>query len=510
MNWWEIAIAAVAAAAGAIPMALRWWRVAQLEHYLPGSVVRFALRWWRSSPPNVVLGLGLVGLVPATIALPDAGLWFALAAAGIAAVYPLGLAARAPGSPAWTERLRRVAVTSVVLALVVGTAVGLLAGAGAGLVVALVLFDLAVDGALALLAPLERRRQRVWIDKARARLRQVGPRVVSITGAYGKTTTKEYVRRVLGAAAPTVASPASFNNAMGLARTINDQLAPGTEWLVAEMGTYGPGEVTELCSWIPPDIAAIAAIGPVHLERFGTLEAILRGEAEAAELSDVVVLNVDDPLLAGLADEFVGRGKTVIRAGVAAPDLDVAVAPADDGWEVSVRGTPVGTVPEVPFPTNLAVAVGVGLAAGVPLERLADAFEGAATPDHRQTVARGPGGFWVVDDTYNSNPAGAAAALETLAGLGKGRRVVVTPGMVELGHEQAAANEAFGAAAATIADDVVIVKRTNRAALRRGARRGAANVRFAASRADAVEWVRATLTGDDAVLYENDLPDHYP
>jgi UDP-N-acetylmuramoyl-tripeptide--D-alanyl-D-alanine ligase len=511
MTWWQVGVGLVVAISGAVVAALRWWRVAQREHYLPGSVVRFLARWWRSTPANVALGLVGLGALVGAIALPDLGLVWVLLAGGASVVFPIGLPVRGTTSPlAWTDRLRRIAWgTGAIVAVVFGV-LWWLVDPGVALVVLPLVVAVATDAALAVLAPYERRASRQWIERARAGLRMVDPRVVAITGSYGKTTAKEYARRVLASAAPTVASPASFNNAMGLARAINEGLAPGTEWFIAEMGTYGPGEIAEMCSWIPPDISAITAIGPVHLERFGDLDTTLASKAEIAERAEVVVLNVDDPRLAGLATSLEASGKRVVKVGVESPHLDVRVSPVDDGWAVEVGGVHVGDVPPIAFPTNLAVAVGIGVAAGIPLDGLGSAFDGAVTPDHRQTVARGPGGFWVVDDTFNSNPAGAAAALEKLEAAGIGRKVVVTPGMVELGHEQADANEAFGEAAATVADDLIIVRRTNRAALRRGGMRGTANVRFARDRDEAIEWVRATLVSGDAVLYENDLPDHYP
>jgi UDP-N-acetylmuramoyl-tripeptide--D-alanyl-D-alanine ligase len=117
----------------------------------------------------------------------------------------------------------------------------------------------------------------------------------------------------------------------------------------------------------------------------------------------------------------------------------------------------------------------------------------------------------VVDDTYNANPAGAIAALELLGSLPvEGRRVVVTPGMVELGSRQGTENEAFAGAAAHLASDLVVVGRTNADALTRGARSGGADVVRVPTRERAVQWVRSTLGTGDAVLYENDLPDHYP
>ena len=121
-------------------------------------------------------------------------------------------------------------------------------------------------------------------------------------------------------------------------------------------------------------------------------------------------------------------------------------------------------------------------------------------------------GVTVIDDTYNANPAGAAAALRLLArSAPNGRRVVVTPGMIELGPLQDRENADFARAAATsVATDVIVVGRTNRTALLAGARGGAAQVRSVDRREQAVAWVRETLGAADAVLYENDLPDHYP
>jgi UDP-N-acetylmuramoyl-tripeptide--D-alanyl-D-alanine ligase len=126
-------------------------------------------------------------------------------------------------------------------------------------------------------------------------------------------------------------------------------------------------------------------------------------------------------------------------------------------------------------------------------------------------VSQAAGGFTIVDDTFNSNPAGAASALDLLLKKGAGgKTAVITPGMVELGPVQDQENQAFADLAASRVDHLVIVGRTNRAALQRGSANGKASVTVVDSRNDAVDWVRANLGPGDAVLYENDLPDHYP
>jgi UDP-N-acetylmuramoyl-tripeptide--D-alanyl-D-alanine ligase len=176
-----------------------------------------------------------------------------------------------------------------------------------------------------------------------------------------------------------------------------------------------------------------------------------------------------------------------------------------------IDGEEVGAVgPEV-FGANLAAAAAVAIQFGVTRDEIALRLPSLPVTPHRRQQTMSERGFVVIDDTYNSNPAGASAALDLLSSVpGAGRRVVVTPGMVELGNRQFSENALFGKAAAERASDLVVVGKTNRRALVEGARGGAATVTVLSSRQEAVEWVRSQLGSGDAVLYENDLPDHYP
>jgi UDP-N-acetylmuramoyl-tripeptide--D-alanyl-D-alanine ligase len=158
--------------------------------------------------------------------------------------------------------------------------------------------------------------------------------------------------------------------------------------------------------------------------------------------------------------------------------------------------------------------VAVALELGVAVDEVARRLATLPTAPHRLEAAVGTGGVHVLDDTYNANPAGSRAALGALtrAGDPDKRRVVVTPGMVELGPVQAEENAAFARAAADVATDLVVVGRTNRRALLQGWRgvAGAGAVVVVPTRQQATGWVRSHLGEGDAVLYENDLPDHYP
>jgi UDP-N-acetylmuramoyl-tripeptide--D-alanyl-D-alanine ligase len=484
-----------------IPAGLRWLRVAQREHYLASSVTVFAARWWAHGPVNLLLLLITLAGVIGSVWSPWLGLLVPVAQIG-----PIGLGIRGRTSPlAWTERLRRLAVTWAVFTLAIYVAGGLI-GAPTLVVLGLAVAPLLVDVALFALAPVERRLGKRWVDQAAQRLQGSGARVVAITGSYGKTTTKQYVAHLLSGSFRTVASPASFNNRMGLARAINQQLVPGTEVFVAEMGTYGPGEIGELCEWIPPAVSAIVAVGPVHLERFKTEERIVAAKAEILDRAGVGVIAVDHPLLAALAT---ARHDQMQVIGVSGEGREARVTVRDGSLHVD--SVEVATVPTDVFAVNLAVAVGVALALGLDPEEVKGRLHDLPRPEHRLSVSTSERGFSIVDDTFNSNPAGARSGLELLSRIGAGgRKVVVTPGMVELGPRQHQENRSFAAEAAAVVDDLLIVGGTNKRALLEGSATGTASVTVVASRGEAVEWVRQNLGPGDAVLYENDLPDHYP
>ena len=164
--------------------------------------------------------------------------------------------------------------------------------------------------------------------------------------------------------------------------------------------------------------------------------------------------------------------------------------------------------------SNLACAVGVVVALGLPVDPAVARLEGLPESAHRLESTTGSTGAILLDDTYNSNPAGAAVALSVLANLGarSHKRVVVTPGMVELGSVQKAENTELARSVAEVATDLVVVGRTNRRALLEGAveSRLQLSVVQVENREAAVSWVQANVGAGDVVLFENDLPDHYP
>jgi UDP-N-acetylmuramoyl-tripeptide--D-alanyl-D-alanine ligase len=480
----------------------RWLRVAQREHYLPGSVTWTDQLWLSRSRLSALLFVPVLAAFVLGLVSSD---WWFVAAAVLAQLTPVGLPYRGRTSKlAWTPRARRLCVVLGVVVLVLG-----IWGPAFAALTSLLLPTL-MDGALYAVTPLEKRLAKVFLEQAKQKVSKVRPTVVAITGSYGKTTTKNYLAHLLAGSHTVLASPASFNNAMGLSRAVNEGLVPGTEVFVAEMGTYGPGEIRGLCDIFPPDIAVMTAIGEVHLQRMGDRDGVLAAKTEITEKARAVVLNVDDDKLAGLAGQL--AGKQVIRCSLRDRTADVALV--DSRLWVSGEDLGAVTLPESVHPANAACAVGAAVALGDDPRPLVARLATLPTVAHRLAPIEQPGGSWILDDTYNSNPAGAAEALRRavlLAERSGGRVHVVTPGMVELGKVQRLRNTELGTAVkeATVST-LIIVGTTNRAALRKGASGGSTDVVCVRTRPEAVALVEQRSAVADVVLYENDLPDHYP
>lgn len=506
--------ALVASTAAVVAAGMRWLRVAQREHYIAGRARRIAALWLSRSRGDAILAA--VAGVLAVAACVRPLVWLAVPAAALAAVLPRGLGIRGSTSAlSWTGRLRRLVAVWAVLLLGLGTALVWLVGPGGAALLA-VTVPLTIDAALAVTAVIERRLSAPFVEQARRRMARVRPQVVAVTGSYGKTSTKGYIAHVLSASTAVVASPASFNNRLGLSRAVNDGLVDGTEVFVAEMGTYGPGEIRELCRLFPPDIAVITTIGEAHLERMRTHATVLAAKSEITERAKTVVLPVDTEDLRALAERCRVQGKRVITCSVDGEPADVMVDLAAGQVTLRAEDGTVTTLPVgegVAHGVNLGAALGVALAVGVDVASLEPRLRSLPRAAHRAEVQDPGTGVLVVDDTYNANPVGARAALHEAAALAAekgGRLVVVTPGIVELGPVQHERNADFAQAAAEAGAHLVVVGRTNRAALLEGARRAGGRPDVVDHRPQAVPLATVKAAPGGVILYENDLPDHYP
>jgi UDP-N-acetylmuramoyl-tripeptide--D-alanyl-D-alanine ligase len=372
--------------------------------------------------------------------------------------------------------------------------------------------------------PNENRIQKRFWNEAHAKLLHLKPTVVGITGSYGKTSVKHILGHILGASAPTLSTPGSVNTPMGISRIVREELGPHHRFFICEMGAYGPGSIARLCRLAPPDLAVITAIGPAHYERFKSLDAVARTKfelAEAAVKRGGRVILAEDTLQFPDAQSFYDRHKSrVVLVGSGAQctyrlgepietaqGIEVTVTTADEAYHL--RSHLYGRHQA----SNLALAFAAACELGFPPQDAISAIASTPQISHRLEVNRQGTGQVVIDDAYNSNPAGFASALEVLDVVrnGSGRRILVTPGMVELGTLHDEAHSKAGLKAAKHVDVLLAVLPGRIATFLKAFREAnpQASVIECATFADARQWMQENLQATDVVLLENDLPDLY-
>jgi UDP-N-acetylmuramoyl-tripeptide--D-alanyl-D-alanine ligase len=382
-----------------------------------------------------------------------------------------------------------------------------------------------------LMTPVEAWFRRRFIARARRVLNDVHPLVIGITGSYGKTSTKSYLAHILNGRFKAYATPKSYNTLMGICLAINNDLANdrGIDDFIVEMGAYIPGEIARICDLTHPQIGIVVEVGPQHLERFGTVENIVTAKYElikALPPDGVGVFNWDNPHVR----EMYRRGYPQTRVAVSR-ELDPATVPVEgprfiaadifeslDGLRFTVHDVhkheqEVFTTPLLGLHnvTNLLLAAAVGVQQGMPLREIARRVSGLQPAESRlvrQTTAQG---ITIINDAYSANPVGAVQALRVLGMHTTGKRLLITPGMVELGTMMDSENRKLGEAAAQQATDVILVGKQTEP-IREGllsANFPADHLQMVNTLAEAVEWYRRNLTAGDSVLFLNDLPDTY-
>lgn len=350
------------------------------------------------------------------------------------------------------------------------------------------------------------------IDKQKAR----GLRVVGITGSYGKTTAKNILAAMLATKYRVCASPGSYNTPLGICRTVNDQLESDDDILVAEMGARRRGDIKELCGVAKPDCGLITGVGSQHLETFGSLEAIADTKYELIEAlptDGVAVFNAADAGAKQLAARYNGAHKTLAGEDESyeAHYANVKFGPFGCKFDLTCGGEtlPVSTkLLGRHIPALICACAALANAMDVPLCACVRACEKLAPVPHRlELIAAGE--KTIIDDAYNSNTAGAKNAVEVLGSF-EGLKVVVTPGIVELGDLEAEANKEFGRQIAASCDRAIFVGARAKH-LRAGAEEAgmtAENMQSVASLKEA-QALLAQITEKAVILFENDLPDNY-
>ncbi|MPZ99768.1 MAG: UDP-N-acetylmuramoyl-tripeptide--D-alanyl-D-alanine ligase [Dehalococcoidia bacterium] len=335
--------------------------------------------------------------------------------------------------------------------------------------------------------------------------RLTGLEVVGVTGNVGKTTTKLLTAAVLRARYRVQASEQNYNNEIGVPLCLLE-LRPETQRAVIEMGMYTTGEIALFCEWARPRIGIVLNVGPVHLERAGSIENIARAKRELVEAlpSDGhAVLNADDPYVRDMVGATEARVWLFGEAGRADVRGDTPVSHGRGGFEFTLSAPGASRRVHVPLPgahlmSNVLAAATAGLADGLTFEEVADAIEALDVPS-RLRILELPGDITLLDDSYNANPASMLAALDLLVEI-PGRHVALLGDMLELGSEAEPAHERVGHRAAQVLDVLFTVGDLGRRISETAFADGLAGVRHLGSTDEAFEAVSAVLQPGDALL----------
>lgn len=373
------------------------------------------------------------------------------------------------------------------------------------------------------LVPLEKAIQYWYFRDAYNYLRTLtGLKVVGITGSFGKTTTKYILTELLRQKFHTLKTPGSYNTTMGVTKTVRSELKPIHDVFVVEMSAKKRGDIAEVCHLVKPQYGLITAIGEQHLETFKTIGNIKKTKNELMEslpLDGIAFFNLDDIHSKELAK--LARCK-VVTYGIDDPDVDYRVSDItidENGSHFKVERTKDKA--SAIFQTrllgkhniyNILGAIAIASELGVSFDEMVYPLHKAQPVPHRLELKRVGGGIIFIDDAFNSNPVGSRMALKVLQKITGKRKIIITPGMIELGVKENEYNELFGESVAEVCDYVILVGKAQTAALQKGLKTKKYprdKLFIAEDFAAAKEHLDKILQLGDVVLFENDLPDNY-
>lgn len=366
----------------------------------------------------------------------------------------------------------------------------------------------------AIISPFERLNNKKYVKRAKRKLTEVSPVVIGITGSFGKTTAKNMLAAMLGKKYSVLATPGSFNTPMGVCLTVNNELS-GQEVFIAEMGARYKGDIAELCGIASPKYGIITSVGDMHLETFKSREGVANAKFElglALPDDGLLVINGYNADCAALAERATACKKLTVNDDGAVAARNIVIDGNGTGFDLIVNGETLRVRSKLlgAHVAELAAScAAVASALGIAAEDIAAAIEEMPPVEHRlQLVPSADSDVTVIDDAYNSNPIGAKNALDVLASF-DAKKIIITPGFVELGTIEKQCNTELGADIAAVCDYAFLVG-SRSADIKKGALGAGmkeSDISVFDSRDDAVAALKE-ITGKRVILFENDLPDN--
>ena len=499
-------------------LCLYYLHMFQLNSYKPHE----QLKWLKSNFLPAIIGrnLGVIITIPLLLFLGSAG--HGISCVILAVSSYLNRPQKAKKPLVYTNRIKRMLITlGGLLALIVTAAAILGQNWKNGLFLPMVQLCASLLVLLANLInrPIEKSINNWYINDAKRLIREMPDlKVIGITGSYGKTSVKFFLNKLLSAKYNVLMTPESFNTTLGVVKTIRSSLKATHEIFICEMGAKNIGDIKEICDIVEPDYGLITSIGPQHLESFHSIDNVIKTKFELADAvpQDGIVFRNND-------NEYIRKqklSKKSVSYGIEQNGSDyraynIQVSSKGSSFQMTVdcvdyafQTRLIGTHNVL----NIAGAISAAHTLGVPMESLVQQVKTLESVPHRLQLIKGNRAL-IIDDAYNSNPSGAKAALNTLSAF-DGFKILVTPGMIELGEKQDQCNHTFGTQAAAVCDYVVLVGERQTKSIYNGltdAKYDPNKIIIVPNLQEALKSVKNIKTGglQKIVLLENDLPDNY-
>jgi len=367
--------------------------------------------------------------------------------------------------------------------------------------------------------PIELLIKKRYINEAKKILKEMpNLTVIGVTGSFGKTSVKNFLVKTLSAKYEVLTTPKNYNTTMGVVKTIRENLKPIHQIFVCEMGATKLGDIKEICDIVKPKLGIITSIGPQHLQSFKSIENVIKTKFELADAvkknGGVIFLNFDN--------EYIAKQKLDIEYksyGINNESLDYNaynLISSSKGLSFKMNDSNE----EIEFKTkligkhnieNITAAIAIANYLGVPMKSIVTKIREIQSVEHRLQILP-HGNLTIIDDSYNSNPVSSKSALDTLAEF-EGTKIIVTPGLIELGNDEEKYNFEFGEYITNICDYVYLVGEKQSKSILDGinSKNFDKNKVFVVNTPnEAVKQIsRLNLSGNVTVLLENDLPDNY-
>lgn len=368
--------------------------------------------------------------------------------------------------------------------------------------------------------PIEKSIRKGFCKKATKKLKDIHDlEVIGITGSYGKTSTKYAVNTILSQKYNTLMTPESYNTTMGVVRTVNEKISSTHRFFICEMGAYYIGDVKEICDIVEPKYAIITAIGPQHLDTFKSIENVSKAKLELVdaipEENGIAFVNWEDENIrkATINKKLVKYGLTN-EADYYAENIEITEKGSTfdvimpNNRKINIRTKLLGKLNIL----NIVCAVSVADTLGVSEEEIKVGVKYIRPVKHRLELKQNPNGSIIIDDAYNSNVKGAKMALEVLKTFESRKRILITPGIVELGDKANEINKELGSLATECCDFIILVGAVQAVPIYEGIKETnypLENVFIAKNLQEALSKMNQIIDSNSVVLLENDLPDNY-